>query len=87
MSVYRAVRLFCDGRTEPTEASPRGIACSREYIPPGWFKSFPAIRAEAAKDGWTYIRYPNRKLALSLDKDYCPDHKPVASPRDSSKED
>ena len=37
MSVYRAVRLFCDGRTEPTEASPRGIPCSREYTPPGWF--------------------------------------------------
>jgi hypothetical protein len=79
------VRLFCDGRDNPTEAAPRGYPCSREFIPGpgrGFLNSFTAMRALAAEAGWTYVRWPDRKYraGVALDKDFCPDHKP---PEDS----
>jgi hypothetical protein len=82
------VRLFCDGRSEPTEALPHGIECSREFIPEGgtgFVSSFTEMRALAARAGWTYVRWPGRRgrVAAALDKDLCPDHKPAQEDSDA----
>lgn len=75
MSVYRTIRLFCDGRSEPTEALPHGIPCSKEFHPQDSFgSSAAAIRQEARKAGWTYVRHPRARI---LDHDFCPKHKPA----------
>ena len=82
MTAFVVVRLWCDHRGPPAEGMQFGGRCDTEFSPPpdlGFIKSMRVMRREAAKAGWTYVRYPNRKLADMLDKDYCPAHKPAAT--------
>lgn len=77
MSAYREVILFCDGQDEPTEGNPHGRHCGVRFRPDpnlGFISAFTTMRREAAKAGWTSVRYPGR--LRSLDKDFCPKHKP-----------
>ena len=81
MTAVRVVRLWCDHRDPPAEGSRFGRGCNKEFTPPpevpGFIKSFPAMRAAAAKAGGTSVQHPDRSLRDALDKDFCPDHKPA----------
>lgn len=79
MTAIRIVRLWCDHYDKPDEGRPYGHSCNAEFEPPpdlGFIKSLPVMRREAAKAGWTYVRHPSPN-ARSLDKDFCPMHKPA----------
>lgn len=79
MTAVRVIRLWCDCRLEPVAGSQYRHVCGKEFSPPpkhGLIKSMPAMRAAAAKAGWTYVPDPDRSLRDVLDKDYCPEHKP-----------
>jgi hypothetical protein len=79
VTAYREAHLSCNGKNEPDLGGvyPGSRFCRAEFRAApelGFVSSFPVLRREARKAGWTYVRWPSG--LRSLDKDFCPDHKP-----------